>query len=179
MTKTLIVPGLGDSGPEHWQTWIEGRLPASERVTQPDWGLPDLDAWAKRVAVAVDEARHPPIVVAHSFGCLATVRSAAFSKQRIGGALLVAPADPEVFGYADLLPQHPLPYPVTLVASRTDPWMRFERAAEWAARWNATLVDLGNAGHINVESGHGVWPEGLGLLRALERATRPALALVG
>jgi uncharacterized protein len=33
----LVIPGLGGSGPEHWQTRWEGRLSTARRVEQDDW----------------------------------------------------------------------------------------------------------------------------------------------
>jgi hypothetical protein len=34
--------------------------------------------------------------------------------------------------------------------------------------WGAALVDLGDAGHVNADSGFGPWPEGLELRDALD-----------
>ena len=170
MTTTLIVPGLNDSPPSHWQSWFEEVISDTVRVNQRDWGLPDLRLWAEAIAAAIDTCRQPPIVVAHSFGVLAAVKATRLSAKTIAGALLVAPADPARFGYDALLPRSPLPFRSTLVGSRTDPWMSFESAATWADRWDAQLIDLGNAGHINVDSGHGPWPTGLRYYRDLERA---------
>ncbi|MGO4282858.1 RBBP9/YdeN family alpha/beta hydrolase [Bosea sp. TAB14] len=92
----------------------------------------------------------------------------------IGGALLVAPADPElriskVHGIASFgpLPDVPFQFPAIVVASRTDPYMAIERARIIANMWDAAFVDLGDAGHINVASGHGSWAEGLRLLDQL------------
>lgn len=174
---TLIVPGLGNSGPQHWQTWLEQRLPHTGRVVQPDWGLPDLDAWSQRIAEAVDACDEPPILVAHSFGVLATAHAAARTQKKIAAAMLVAPADPEVFGYADILPRQPLPFPATLVASHSDPWMTFDAASLWAQHWGARLIDAGHVGHINVDSGHGPWLLGLAIYRGLKRELRAAPAV--
>jgi predicted alpha/beta hydrolase family esterase len=33
----LIVPGLGGSGPDHWQTRWEQKLSTARRVEQSDW----------------------------------------------------------------------------------------------------------------------------------------------
>jgi hypothetical protein len=44
--RVLIIPGLGDSGPEHWQTWLASQYKGSRRVVQPDWQAPDLDTWS-------------------------------------------------------------------------------------------------------------------------------------
>jgi predicted alpha/beta hydrolase family esterase len=37
----------------------------------------------------------------------------------------------------------------------------------FAAAWGATLIDAGDAGHLNPDSGHGPWPEGLLLFARL------------
>ncbi|HVH07815.1 MAG TPA: alpha/beta hydrolase, partial [Myxococcota bacterium] len=37
----LIVPGYGDSGPGHWQTLFETKLPGAERVRMPSFDAPD------------------------------------------------------------------------------------------------------------------------------------------
>jgi hypothetical protein len=169
MSTTLILPGLYSSGPDHWQTWFEEEIPGTVRVIQGDWAKPDLAEWSRRVRR--DMARTPGrlYLVAHSFGVLAGVHAALAATDRIAGALLVAPADPDKFGIADQLPRSPLPFPSVVVASSNDPWMSLWKAAEWADRWGADLVNLGEAGHINAESGFGAWSEGLALFDRLRR----------
>lgn len=167
MTSVLIIPGLRGSGPGHWQTWWQTRDPAAERVEQEDWHSPDLARWSDRIGAAIDAAQEPVWLVAHSFGCLASVHAAAARPGRVAGALLVAPAAPDRFGIGPALPHSPLPYPSRLVASLNDPWLPFPEAAIWAYRWGSGLVNLGKAGHINVESGFGPWPEGRALLKEM------------
>lgn len=179
MATTLIVPGLNDSPPGHWQAWLEEILPDTRRVSQPDWGLPDLDSWSAHVAAAIDACSAPPVIVAHSFGVLAAVRAIQKTPRAAAAALLVAPADPDTFGYAKLLPRFPLPFRCSLVASRTDPWMTFESASTWADRWDAKLIDHGNVAHINIDSGHGPWPAGLRFYRELEDSKPQPLQPVG
>lgn len=72
------------------------------------------------------------ILVAHSFGCLAALHWTVQTKEAVAAVLLVAPADPDKFGVRDLLPDHALPFPVTLIASRNDPWMPQGSAIDWA-----------------------------------------------
>jgi hypothetical protein len=170
MTTILIVPGLRGSGPDHWQSWWEAREPRSARAEQDDWHTPDLSRWSARVGEALGRAEAPVWLVAHSFGCLASVHAAARHPGRVAGALLVAPANPDKFGVGPDLPAQRLPYPSLLVGSLDDPWMSFERAADWSARWGSRLVNLGRAGHINVESGFGPWPRGPRLLEELQHA---------
>lgn len=167
MATTLIVPGLNSSGSAHWQTWFETRIPNAIRVIQADWKRADLPEWAGRVRREIARRPGPILIAAHSFGALAAVRAAEDHRDRIAGALLVAPADPDKFGVSEILPSGRVGFPVTIVASSNDPWLSIERAVALAVRWGANLVDLGQAGHINAESGYGPWPFGLALLRQL------------
>jgi predicted alpha/beta hydrolase family esterase len=47
------------------------------------------------------------------------------------------------------------------VASRDDRYAPFEESEEISYAWGSRLLDAGEAGHLNVDSGHGPWPEGL------------------
>jgi hypothetical protein len=168
MTTTLIVPGLNSSGAAHWQTWFESQIPDAIRVIQGDWKRANLSEWSSRVRREISRRPGPILIAAHSFGALAAVQAAEDYRERIVGALLVAPADPEKFGVTHVLPAGPLGFPATIVASSNDPWLRFDRATDLAIQWGADLVALGNAGHVNAEAGYGPWPLGLALLRQLE-----------
>jgi predicted alpha/beta hydrolase family esterase len=170
MSTTLIIPGLRSSGPAHWQTWLERRVSGSIRVAQRDWNDPHLPDWSARVRRAIVRAPGPIFITAHSFGVLAAVQAASDHAERISGALLVAPADPEHFGVSEFLPTMRLAFPTIVVASTTDPWMSIDAAQHWARVWGGDLINLGAAGHINSEAGFGPWPDGLALLERLRRA---------
>jgi len=162
--RILTVPGLHGSGQRHWQTSWENHHPEFERVQQSDWAEPELEEWADRILVQAHRPGKPVVLVAHSFGCLAAVRAMHQMPRHIAAALLVAPADPGRFGIADARLDAPLLRPTLLVASRNDPWQPLERARRWGDRWGSVIASLGEAGHINVESGHTEWPEGLMML---------------
>jgi len=85
--------------------------------------------------------------------------------------LLVAPADVDQRPFFDTVPLWPLPFPSVLVASENDPHLELERAKWLARHWGSRLVNLDRAGHINIESGFGPWPEGEELLRELRAGT--------
>lgn len=106
---TLIVPGFHGSGPGHWQTWLEQRLPDARRVRGVDWEAPVLARWAAAVRREIDESAHAVWLVAHSFGCLAGAVAAADRPERVAGARLVTPADPARFGPLGLLEDAPGP----------------------------------------------------------------------
>jgi hypothetical protein len=158
--QLLIVPGLGDSGPGHWQTWLQGLVRPSTRVVQRHWREPDLERWSARIGSTAEHLSPGPcIAVAHSFGVLALAHHLATTRQSpIRAALLVAPADPDRFGLGELLPRSKLPVPITLVLSQTDPWLPASVGQRWAAQWGSPVVNLGDVGHINVASGFGAFP---------------------
>ena len=160
MPAILIIPGLGDSGADHWQSWWQALEPGAIRVVQDDWVTPDLALWSTKVAEQLEQAIPPVWIVAHSFGCLAAVVAASRNPDAVAGAFLVAPADPQKFSVEPLLPKTALPFPSLLVASSNDPWLKFMTAALWAQRWGSRLVPIGAAGHVNTESGFGPWVEG-------------------
>ena len=157
--RLVIVPGLRGSGAGHWQSWLHGQIADAVRVEQDDWDTPDLARWSDRIADTLASlGPGPQVIVAHSFGCLASVHLAARRPADIAQMLLVAPAEPDRFGVAQLLPQARLAVPSCMVASDDDPWMSAARAHAWALRWGSQWISLGKAGHINVDSGYGPFP---------------------
>jgi len=170
----FLLPGWQNSGPGHWQTEWEQRL-GHVRVEQHDWTHPLRGDWTARLDDVLADSSAPVLLAAHSLGCILTAWWAAHSRHahKVGGALLVAPGDVEqpdlaaqIPGWAPIARQR-LPFPAVLVASRNDPYCSFERARQLAADWGARLVDGGDRGHINAESGLGDWPQGQALLRQL------------
>jgi predicted alpha/beta hydrolase family esterase len=166
-TDVLIVPGLHNSGPLHWQSWLLDRLPEARRIEQADWDRPDLDLWAQRLRRAVQQTDGQVVLVAHSFGCLAAIEVARAVPERVKSALLVAPADPEKFLLDRSLVSERLPVRAVVVGSENDPWMAAEQVRDMAAGLQADFVNLGLAGHINVQSGYGPWPGVLPLVARL------------
>jgi len=166
----VIVPGWRDSGPGHWQSLWAEQLPGAVRVVQDDWMTPTRAAWVAALERTVLAAPHPVVIVAHSLGCIATAHMGPEAAARVQGALLVAPADPErraaLSDFAPV-PYAALPYRSVLVASSNDPYCPVRLAGAYARAWGSEFVRLQNAGHVNIESGHGAWPLGLALLQSL------------
>ena len=170
--QVILVPGLHNSGPDHWQSRWQRAHPEFYRVEQAHWDQPDLAAWSARVDELRARDPRPALFIAHSFGCLASVCSIARDARNIAGALLVAPADPDKFGVANILPALTLPCPTLMIGSANDPWMSTDRAAGWAARWGSEFINAGSLGHINAESQLGDWAWGQQQLQRLLQVSR-------
>ena len=178
-TSIIIVPGWRDSGPGHWQTLWAERLPQARRVVQDDWHTPTRSAWVARLEETVLEQPGPVVIVAHSLGCITTAHMKPEAAARVRGALLVAPADPErraVLSDFAPVPYAALPYRSILVASSNDPYCPIRLAGAYARAWGSEFVRMQNAGHINVDSGHGEWPLGRALLQSLTEVEQPSRA---
>lgn len=163
----LIVPGYTNSGPGHWQSRWQEKLSTARRVTQESWSKPVREDWTARFALDVNTAERPVVIIAHSLGVATAIQALPQCEKPIVGAFLVAPPDvanptirPRHLMTFGPYPRDPLPFPSIVVASRNDPFGSFDHAGDMANSWGAMFIDAGKAGHINVESGHGPWPEG-------------------
>src|SRR5436190_11721630 len=178
MTRTLILPGLHSSDPDHWQSRWEAEDETLQRVIQDDWETPHCAEWVARLEQALERTGTEILLVAHSARCALVAHWAVgCSRGRVRGALLVAPSDPEAAnfpsgptGFAPM-PLVRLPFRSVVVASSNDPFVTVVRAQAFATAWGSEFVMIGEAGHINSASGLGDWPEGFSLLRTL-RETR-------
>ena len=171
--SVLLLPGLGGSGPDHWQTYWEKAFPDFRRVKQSNWETPDYSDWAPRLTEAVEASARPVILVAHSLGTSLTMRwsfDQPAAAKKVAGAFLVAPTDRDKFdskpggspvrGFGGMILKR-LPFRSAVVASRDDDRVSFGRAEAFAAAWGSTLVDAGNLGHMGSAAQLGVWPFGL------------------
>ncbi len=174
MTNYLIVPGLGNSGPEHWQTYFQHSNKCFFRIEQQEWEEPICDEWIETIDRNVLRFELSTVVlIGHSLGCSAIAHWAARYKRQIKGAMLVAPSDLEAPHYTFPakgfvpIPLSKIHFKTIVVASSNDPWVSLERARHFADCWASKFINLGAAGHINVASGHTKWEEGLSILQTL------------
>lgn len=175
MTNYLIVPGLGNSGPQHWQSFLENSGSHFIRIQQQDWEAPACEDWITRIDQEVSKYPFSSVVlIGHSMGCTAISHWAKKYQKIIKGALLVAPSDLEAPVYTfpatgfTPIPIEKINFKTIVVASENDEWVSPERARLFAANWGSEFISLGQAGHINVASGYGEWKEGLEILKKLE-----------
>lgn len=184
--RTLIVPGLNGSGPKHWQTLWEEKY-GYKRVEQKDWAKPDLVEWIITLNNIVTATSDQVVLVAHSLGCLAVAHWAQTypeNTDRVQSALLVAPPNVELSpgipqGLRNFAIYEVIPFPSILVGSENDYHMTLEYARKLAENWGSRFVNAGPAGHINIDSRHGPWPEGETLYKELiTKATRKRSSII-
>jgi predicted alpha/beta hydrolase family esterase len=163
----LTLPGLWNSGPQHWQTHWEHKYPAWKRIAHRDWNNPACDEWVAELDAAIAASEGPPVLVAHSLSCVLVAQWAkSGSSLNIAGAFLVAPSDVDAPAYPveasgfGPMPLQKLPFPSIVVASSNDDYVSIERARQFAQAWGSRFVEIGPAGHINGASGYGAWAEG-------------------
>lgn len=183
----VIVPGLRDHVPDHWQTRLAEDLERVRTVPPLEHDRLSLPARVAALDRVLSEVDGPVVLVAHSAGVMITVHWAQQAGREIHSALLATPADVETpfppgYPTADELNRHgwqPIPrrrlaFPSIVAASTTDPLASFRRVAGMAEAWGSRLVDLGDVGHLNPASGFGPWDRAGELLRATVDLGRPS-----
>lgn len=176
----VVLPGIGGSGPAHWQSLWEAADPTMQRFAPTSWDEPELDDWIAALDRAVEQATlrdgEPPILVAHSLACLLVAHWSARSAMPVRGAFLVAPPDPsgpsfpaEAVSFADP-PISPLRFPGLMIVSSDDPYGPLDYARLRAGQWGCTFVEAGALGHINAGSGLADWAWGRAQLDCFAKA---------
>jgi predicted alpha/beta hydrolase family esterase len=167
----LILHGLQGSGPDHWQSWLAGRLrERGERVRYPDLPEPDsprLDSWLE---VLDRELRDPAgvVVVCHSLACGLWLPHAnrGATAQPVERVRLVAPPSPSVqLPASGFFPLSVEPDEVARAAGSTlviwadnDPYCPEGAERLYAGPLGLRSYELAGRGHINPEAGFGPWP---------------------
>lgn len=169
----LMLPGIGNSNADHWQSLWEKANPSFVRVQQADWDNPVCEEWLEVLEQQVAQSGEHVVLIAHSLACVLVAHWAAKTTLRIKGALLVAPPNPDrvnfpkqAVGFSPL-PLKPFAFPSIVVASSNDPYGSLDFAKMCASAWGSRFVSIGAAGHINSASGLGEWQEGYSLLQQL------------
>ena len=171
--KIFTVPGLFNSGPQHWQTHWENEY-GFVRIEQQDWETPVCDDWLQTIdAVVNQQPLNKVVLIGHSLACCTIVRWSEKYKRIIKGVLLVAPSDVEAPSYPpgttgfSPMPKFKLPFPSIIIASSNDEYVTFERAKEFAGNWGSEFINAGELGDINSTSDLGLWPFGYTYLKRL------------
>lgn len=180
----VIVPGLRDHVPEHWQTLLEAKLSKMRKVVSvPPLREDGLNCAARveMIQKTVQTIDGPIIFVAHSGGVIMLVHWAQKYRHAVQGALLAAPPDfdtPLPAGYPTLetlhangwlpVPTRRLPFASLVAASINDPLASYASVETMATNWGSTLVNVGAVGHLNPASGFGEWLPAEQLLQQID-----------
>ena len=60
--KILILPGLGGSGENHWQSFWSNSFDQTVRLEQENWDEPEFDKWLKRLNETIQVLILPSIL---------------------------------------------------------------------------------------------------------------------
>ncbi|CAL9608962.1 hypothetical protein SUDANB95_05551 [Actinosynnema sp. ALI-1.44] len=182
---TLVLHGLGGSGPTHWQNWLAGELAHhGGQVDVPQFTLPDeprLAVWLaelrEHLAAAPREGER--VVLAHSLACLLWLHHAAGDFDpalRVDRALLVAPVFPDYRDEPAITEFLNPPLDPTLVrraAGSTrlvlgegDEYCTLAQGKELAETLRLDLDVIVGGGHLNVAAQYGSWPAVLKWVRS-------------
>ena len=178
LPHTLILHGLGGSGPEHWQNWLAGELAHHggsvdlPRFSSPD--EPELPAWLDELrahlAAMPAAGSAERVVVAHSLAVLLWLHHASgeFDESlRVDRVLLVAPPAPD-FACEPLISDflHPVLDPTVvrraavstrLVVGEGDSYCTVAQAKEMAEALRVEIDVIVGGAHLNVDAGYGEW----------------------
>ena len=181
----LILHGWGGSGPEHWQTWLAGRLAAAGEAVRfpslPDPDAPRLESWLNVLEkeLAALEPDTGQTVICHSLAVLLWLHYAERPMTRpVDLLLLVAPPGPSTRapGIESFFPPPIHPAAVArsarvsrLICTAADPYCPEGAAAIYGKPLGLEVIKLPpEAAHINTDSGYGAWPQMAQWLNARE-----------
>ncbi|AUA08052.1 RBBP9/YdeN family alpha/beta hydrolase [Streptomyces malaysiensis] len=180
----VIVPGLRDHVPDHWQTILANKIENCRSVPLLEKDRLACDAQVAALDELLSDISGEVVLVAHSAGVMTTVHWAQQHQRPVKGALLAAPPDfesPLPEGYPTLeslvengwtpTPRTPLPFPSIVAGSTNDPLADADRVADLARAWGSRLTVVGPVGHLNPASGYGEWPQAEEFIRELTGAS--------
>ncbi|QKJ63028.1 alpha/beta hydrolase [Flavobacterium sp. M31R6] len=171
----LIIPGLGDSGEKHWQSFWLQKFTNSTKVIQDNWDEPQLNEWLERLSKTIQQIDEPTILVAHSLAVSLVMHWISKNNNpNIVGAMLVAPADvdspkhtPDFLRHFSPIPTQAVPFSTLVVGTENDTYMSLERTKELASYWGSDFINVGQLGHINSDSNLEYWEDGQNYLQKL------------
>lgn len=176
----LILHGWGGSGPDHWQSWLAGRLAAAGEAVRfpalPDPDAPRRDAWLD--ILGKELAKLDPgagqIVICHSLAVLLWLHHAEEHAQDptvrpLDLLLLVAPPGPSA-RTAEIETFFPAPLGpialarsakrIRLICTDADPYCPEGAETIYGKPLGLEVIKLPpEAAHINTDSGYGAWPQ--------------------
>ncbi|MFA6190273.1 MAG: alpha/beta fold hydrolase [Candidatus Staskawiczbacteria bacterium] len=166
MKKVIIVHGYTGYPTKNWFPWLKKELEKQgvEVIVpaMPHTEAPQLAEWLSYLQKIVGEATPQTYLVGHSLGCIAILRYLETLDTQIGGVVLVSGfAEPihftelDNFFATDLNDKKIIENTkhIILINSDNDEHVPLWQGQKMAERFNAKMIVLNNAGHINENSG--------------------------
>jgi len=174
--KISIIPGINNSGPQHWQSYWQQKY-GFERIEQEEWDQPVFEKWNENLVQSIESNKSEKnnILIAHSLGCLLTIKALPEIQNYISGLFLVAVPDPaRAFFDGPLktfrgIPEKNLSIPGYLVYSENDEFSTIDFSVKQGKLWGLKTINAGSIGHINSDSNLGEWEEGYELFSRLRK----------
>ncbi len=169
MKRVYIIHGYTGYPDKNWFPWLKSELEklgvSTEVPAMPNTNEPKLEEWLPYLQKTIGTPDEDKYLVGHSLGCPTILRylESLDENQEVGGALLVA-------GFAEPLPHLPeldsftasvwkdnhirsRTKQLTILNSDDDEAVPFFNAEHVRDRFNAKLVTVHDAGHINEKAG--------------------------
>ena len=165
--KVLLLHGWGGSDSPHWQSWLAGELAKDYGKVSflkfSNYDFPNLSMWKKELLQELEDFK-PDIVVCHSLANTLWFHLCQDDNfLSVEKLYLVAPPSmeckiEELKSFFPLhIPKNPHAKETILISSTNDPYMSMKEVKELQNSLNVKMKILENAGHINADSGFGMW----------------------
>jgi len=182
MKRVIIVHGYTGHPNKNWFPWLKSEL---EKLgvevivpSMPNTEAPRFSEWLPHLRRVVGNVDLDTYFVGHSLGCPTILRALEGlpESQKAGGAVLVAGfAEPIHFSELDSFTSEAWNdekikqsvSKMVLINSDNDEHVPLEMGERMRDRFNAELVVVNNAGHINEKSGHKAVPFALEELKKI------------
>lgn len=173
MKRVFIVHGYTGYPDKNWFPWLKSELEklGVEVVVpaMPNTEAPQFSEWLPHLRQLVGEVDEETYFVGHSLGCPTILRllESLPEDHKVGGAVLVAGfAEPIHFSELDSFTAEAWNdekikqsvNKIILINSDNDEHVPLEMGQRMRDRFNAELVVVNNAGHINEKSGYKAVP---------------------
>lgn len=169
MKRVFIVHGYGGNPDSNWFPWLKAKLEHVDIVVDvpvmPNTDAPELSQWLLHLQKVVGQLNEETYFVGHSLGCPTILRflENLNGGEKVGGVVLVAGfAEPihftELDGFTDSSWNDARIQAacnnIVLISSDNDPHVPLVMAERMQDRFNAELVVMPDAKHINGDAGY-------------------------
>ena len=183
--RAVIIHGYDATPTDHWFEWLAAQLESAGYNTAipalPHSETPDAGAWEAVAGAAIGVPDQHTIVVAHSLGCLTTLRhlSSLSGEWQLGGLVLVAGFTepfPKLPALQQFIDEQPLVgcdlatiakrvARLLVLRSDVDPIVPVERTDRLAQLLGTDVEVVAGAGHFLAQEGITTLPQALQILK--------------